>query len=159
MKSLLLIVAALPLIAAAHGEAAHSDAASAPAAVGRYAWGEPGDPRLALRTVRVTMADTLRFSPDRIELRRGQTLTFDVHNAGRSMHEFVIGTEAELVHHAELMRKFPGMEHDEPFMARVPPGQRGRISWHFTEPGTFYAGCLLPGHLEGGMRATIVVKE
>ncbi len=149
--------AALSLPAAAHGDQPHAARAAAPISTERHPWGQQGDPKKAVRTVEVTMADTMRFSPDQI--RRGETVTFEVYNAGKVMHEFVIGTESELVHHAELMKKHPGMEHDEPYMAHVPPGQRQRISWRFTEPGTFLAGCLLPGHWEAGMKATILVKE
>jgi hypothetical protein len=35
------------------------------------------------------------------------------------MHEIVIGTREELQAHAELMKKHPNMEHDEPYMAHV----------------------------------------
>ncbi|TSE28345.1 hypothetical protein Tther_02140 [Tepidimonas thermarum] len=44
------------------------------------------------------------------------------------MHEIVIGTPEELAAHAELMKKHPGMEHDEPHMAHVPPGRRATNS-------------------------------
>ena len=153
------LLAALPPPAAAHGDQPHAAKAAAPISTERHPWGQQGDPKKAVRTVRVTMADTMRFSPDRFEIRRGETVTFEVHNAGKVMHEFVIGTEGELVQHAELMKKHPGMEHDAPYMAHVPPGQRQLMRWRFTEPGTFLAGCLLPGHWEAGMKATLIVKE
>jgi uncharacterized cupredoxin-like copper-binding protein len=73
------------------------------------------------------------------------------------MHEIVIGTSAELVQHAEMMKKFPTMEHDEPYMAHVPPGQRGDIVWTFNRPGNFEFACLIAGHFEAGMRGTIRV--
>lgn len=151
---------AAPLLAAAHGDAAHATRRPAAAiSTEQHPWGREGDPRHAVRSLQVRMADTLRFSPDRIEVQRGQTVSFVVHNAGRGMHEFVIGTEAALGEHAELMRRHPDMEHDAPFMAHVAPGRTQRIHWIFTEPGTFFAGCLVPGHWEAGMKATIVVKE
>ena len=49
------------------------------------------------------------------------------------------------------MRKHPGMEHDEPYMAHVHPGKTETIIWQFTKPGAFYYGCLVPGHFEAGM--------
>ena len=70
-----------------------------------------------------------------------------VRNHGKVMHEMVIGTMKELKDHAEMMRKFPDMEHDEPYMAHVAPGKQGEIVWQFTQPGEFYA-CLVPGHME-----------
>ena len=152
------LLIALPLAAAAHGDS-HGRKAGAPLSTEKHPWGQEGDPKKAARVIKVSMADTMRFTPDRFEIRRGETVTFEVANAGQVMHEFVLGTEAELVKHAELMKKFPDMEHDAPYMAHVKPGNRQRISWRFTEPGTFLAGCLLPGHWEAGMKATITVKE
>jgi len=160
LKNLLLsLTLALPLAALAHGNEPHAARpANAPLSTERHPWGMQGDPKRATRTVRVTLLDAMRFEPARFEFRRGETVTFVVHNAGKLMHEFVIGTEAELVRHAEAMRKHPGMEHDEPYMAHVPPGQAQRLTWRFTEPGEFLAGCLVAGHWDAGMRATITVK-
>ena len=56
-----------------------------------------------------------------------------------------------------MMKKFPGMEHDEPYMAHVSPGKTDEIVWHFTKAGEFFYACLLPGHLEAGMIGKIVV--
>jgi uncharacterized cupredoxin-like copper-binding protein len=56
------------------------------------------------------------------------------------------------------MRKFPNMEHDEPYMAHVAPGKQGEIVWQFTRPGEFYYACLVPGHMEAGMIAKITVQ-
>ena len=56
------------------------------------------------------------------------------------------------------MKKHPGMEHDEPHMAHVKPGQdrRDRLAIH--RPGEFQFACLIPGHFEAGMVGTITVK-
>jgi uncharacterized cupredoxin-like copper-binding protein len=75
------------------------------------------------------------------------------------MHEIVFGTMQELKEHAELMRKNPGMEHDEPYMAHVAPGKAERIVWQFTKPGEFYFGCLIPGHFEAGMVGKVTVRQ
>jgi uncharacterized cupredoxin-like copper-binding protein len=82
-----------------------------------------------------------------------------VSNSGKLMHEMVIGTMKELREHAELMRKFPGMEHDEPYMAHVAPGQDETIVWQFTKAGEFHYACLIPGHLEAGMIGKVEVTE
>lgn len=123
-----------------------------------YAWGREGDPRKASRTIRVDMADTMRFSPDKVKVKRGETVKFVARNTGKLMHEMVIGTPQELEKHAELMKKHPGMEHDAPYMAHVSPGGTQEIVWTFTKPGTFMYGCLLPGHWDAGMKASIVVE-
>lgn len=44
-----------------------------------------------------------------------------VTNQGKAMHECVLGTTNTLAEHAALMKRFPNMEHDEPYMAHVPP--------------------------------------
>ena len=61
----------------------------------------------------------------------------------------VLGTPEELKEHAELMKKFPEMEHDEPHMAHVKPGKSGEIVWQFTKAGEFQFACLHPGPLRG----------
>jgi uncharacterized cupredoxin-like copper-binding protein len=119
-------------------------------------WGIAGDPKAA-RIVEIRMGDDMRFKPDRIEVREGDTIRFVVRNAGKVLHEMVIGTPRELEEHAALMRKFPTMEHDEPFMSHVPAGKRGDITWNFNRPGTFQFACLIPGHFEAGMTGTIIV--
>jgi len=73
------------------------------------------------------------------------------------MHEMVLGTLEDLKKHAELMRRFPHMEHDEFHMAHVAPGKSGEIGWRFTKSGEFHYACLIPGHFESGMLGKIVV--
>lgn len=160
--SALYLIAALavglsPALQAHESHGSRPSAGPAARSTDRHPWGMEGDPARAVRVVRVQMRDTMRYDPDRIQVRQGDTVTFEVHNAGRTLHEFVIGTTDELRRHADLMKKHPDMEHDEPYMAHVKPGRRQRISWQFTEPGEFEAACLLPGHYEAGMKAVIRV--
>ncbi len=121
-------------------------------------WGREGDPKNVTRTIKVDMNDKMRFVPGALTIKLGETVRFEVRNSGKVMHEMVIGTQAELKAHAELMRKHPGMEHDEPYMAHAAPGKTERIVWHFTKPGEFYYACLVPGHFEAGMIGKIVVR-
>jgi len=119
------------------------------------AFGREGDPKKVSRTVTVDMSDKMRFSPASLTVRQGETVRFVVKNSGKVMHEMVLGTMQELKEHAELMKKHPGMEHDEPYMAHVAPGKTERIVWQFTKPGEFYYGCLVPGHFDAGMLGKI----
>ena len=121
-------------------------------------FGIAADPASAQRTIRIDMSDGMRFTPAEIEVRRGEIVRFVAANKGQVLHEMVLGTMVELEAHAELMKKFPGMEHDEPHMAHVAPGKTGEIGWRFTRPGTFYFGCLIPGHFEAGMLGRIMVR-
>ena len=120
-------------------------------------WGIAAEPREARRTIEILMTDDMRFSPSHLDVRQGETLRLRAVNRGQVMHEIVIGTRQELEVHAEMMKKHPNMEHDEPYMAHVEPGQRGDIVWTFNRPGDFEFACLIPGHFEAGMRGTIRV--
>lgn len=152
------LLLALATAAQAHGEAAHGRTGAAPAAPVETAFGRSAPASQARRTVHVGMSDAMRYTPQRLEVKRGETVRFVVKNDGKVMHELVLGTMKELKDHAELMRKHPGMEHDEPYMAHVAPGRTETIVWQFTRPGEFYYGCLIPGHFEAGMVGRIVVR-
>lgn len=121
--------------------------------------GKPGRPANVTRNIEVMMGDDMRYSPARIEIKRGETVRFAVSNNGQVKHEMVLGTLAELKEHAAMMRKFPEMEHDDPNAVAVEPGKTGEIVWQFTRAGTFDFACLVPGHFEAGMRGKIVVKR
>lgn len=123
------------------------------------AFGVPGQASAKARVVEVTMDDTMRFSPSQIAVKRGETIRFVVRNAGRQPHEMVLGRLSELKAHAELMQRFPNMQHDEPNMVTVAPGQQASLLWRFTDPGTVDFACLIPGHYEAGMRGTLTVKK
>lgn len=152
---------AIALLIAAFGSGAaygHGDSHAkkpgkrpAAAAIEETAFGRPGDPKKVTRTVKVDMDDRMHFSSGHVQVKQGDTVKFIVSNKGKVMHEMVIGTMKELREHAELMKKHPGMEHDEPYMAHVSPGKTEVIVWQFTRPGEFHYACLIAGHLEAGM--------
>lgn len=143
-------------LAHAHGDAGH---AAKPVAVKleQKPWGIAGDPKAVTITIKEAMTDTMRFSHDKLQVKQGDTVKFVLKNNGKIMHEFVLGTKKDLDEHAALMRKFPGMEHDEPYMAHVAPGKTGEIVWKFNKPGTFDFACLIAGHYEAGMVGKITV--
>jgi uncharacterized cupredoxin-like copper-binding protein len=144
----------------AHGDAGHAkpQAAFDPSKVEEKPFGRAGDPKKVRRTIKVGMDDKMHFTPGDLALKRGDTVKFVVRNDGKIMHEMVIGTMQELKEHAELMRKHPGMEHDEAYMAHVAPGKQGEIVWQFNKAGEFHYACLIPGHMEAGMIAKITVR-
>src|SRR5512132_1090042 len=60
------------------------------------AFGVAGDKRSVTRTVRIRMLDEMRFVPDRLDVRQGDTVRFVVDNTGKLVHELVIGTKKDL---------------------------------------------------------------
>ncbi|WP_418314779.1 cupredoxin domain-containing protein [Piscinibacter sakaiensis] len=155
-NTLLAAMIALPLAGVAHSDKPHP-AKSGPVVKEQKPWGIAGDAKAADRTIEVAMSDDMRFTPDRIEVRQGETIRFVVRNTGKVMHEFVIGTKQENDQHAAMMVKFPNMEHDEPYMAHVAPGKNGEIVWTFNRAGDFAFACLIAGHYQAGMVGKIVV--
>jgi uncharacterized cupredoxin-like copper-binding protein len=155
MRALLFAFTVLvPSLALGHGEASRAvDYSKAE----ETAFGRAADPKKARRMVRVEMTDQMRFRPAQLTVKRGEVVRFVPVNKGQVLHEMVLGRIQDLKAHAELMRKHPGMEHDEPYMAHVAPGKAGEIGWQFTKAGEFYYGCLIPGHFEAGMLGKVTV--
>ena len=170
-KSLsILILSALPALGWASGDHAgsrdmHSDKTQMSDAMKGMpheehdgAIGKPGDPARVSRTIEVRMGDDMRFIPSLINVKAGETVRFSVRNIGRTTHEMVIGSMAELKEHAAMMGKMPKMKHAEPNMVSLDAGQRGGIVWRFDKTGTVDFACLVPGHLEAGMAGKISVN-
>lgn len=142
--------------AGAHGDEAHAKKAG-PVKMEQKDWGIAAEAKGAKRTIQVKMSDAMRFTPDLIEVRQGETVKFVITNEGQMLHEFVLGTKQELDEHAALMVRFPNMEHDEPYMAHVPAGKSGEITWTFNRAGDFDFACLIAGHYQAGMVGKIKV--
>ena len=143
-------------VAHAHGDA-HDKKKPVAVKKEQKEWGIAGDAKSVKRTIRITMSDTMRFTPDKIEVRQGETVRLVMKNEGKLLHELVIGTKPVLEEHAALMVKFPNMEHDEPYMAHVPAGKTGEIVWTFNRAGDFDFACLIAGHYSAGMVGKIKV--
>jgi uncharacterized cupredoxin-like copper-binding protein len=144
----------------AHGDVSHptKNPAFDASKVEERAFGREGDPTQVTRTIRVDMRDTMRFTPDLVTVKQGETVRFIAANSGKLMHELVLGTVEELKEHAALMRKFPNMEHADANMAHVKPGAKGDIVWQFTRAGEYQFACLMPAHFEAGMVGKVIVK-
>jgi len=151
-----LLLAGTTTLSLAHGD----DPTTGKAAVvakEQKAWGIAGDAKSVTRTVTLTMDDNMRFTPDKLDFKQGETVRFVIRNQGKLLHELVIGTKKELDEHAALMLKFPTMQHDEPYMAHVGAGKRGGLIWTFNRAGEFDFACLIAGHYQAGMVGKISV--
>ncbi len=153
---LAVLITGASTFALAHSDAAHAKKAG-PVKKEQKEWGIAGEAKAVTRTITFNMSDNMRFTPDKIDVKQGDTIKFVIKNTGKVMHEMVIGNKKNLDEHAALMLKFPGMEHEEPYMAHVAPGKTGEIVWTFNKPGSFDFACLIAGHYQAGMVGKITV--
>ena len=95
--------------------------------------------------------------PERIEVKAGETVRLNVRNSGKIRHELVLGTDADLKAHYDMMMKDPGMRHEEANSISLDAGKSGQIVWRFDKAGTVSFGCLGPGHYAAGMKGSVTV--
>jgi uncharacterized cupredoxin-like copper-binding protein len=163
-KTLFLHTVAFAMGLGASAAMAHGDEQHAPkhvynaGQVEKTAFGQEGNPKKVTRIIKLDMSDAMRFTPADLTVKKGETVKFVVSNRGKILHEMVLGTPQALKEHAELMKKFPEMEHADANMAHVKPGKAGEIVWQFTELGDFEFACLQPGHFEAGMVGRVAVR-
>ena len=153
MKRTILMSAAAALLALSGAALAHD--------ADHYSAGVPGNAEKPARTVTVVMSDdegAMKFTPDRLDIKKGEQVRFVIQNKGALKHEFTLASVKDNDKHAEMMKKFPDMEHDDPNAKSVDPGKTAEIVWRFTKMGTFEFACLIPGHREAGMHGFVTVK-
>jgi uncharacterized cupredoxin-like copper-binding protein len=111
------------------------------------------------RTVTIRTTDQLRFAPDALVVRQGETVAFTVSNDGAIPHELVIGDESVQQEHQTEMAAEEGMAStdESAYAVDVPPGATVTLVYTFNQPGTLLFGCHVPGHYPAGMRGTITV--
>ena len=156
--STLFLAAIVVPVHASEGPPGHSHSHDAKG----FSAGEPGNPKKPARiVVPITMREgdgKMLFFPDKIEVKKGEQVRFVIRNNGALKHEFTLASVEDNNKHAELMKKYPDMEHDDPNAKSVEPGKTGEIIWQFSKTGTFEFACLIPGHREAGMYGTVAVK-
>ncbi|MBM3490066.1 MAG: hypothetical protein FJX68_06380 [Alphaproteobacteria bacterium] len=156
LASAALAAALLSATAQATGTGAHSHGPGHGAAGSEI--GGPGRPKQATRTVRIVARDDMKYRPESITVRRGETVRIVLRDEGAVIHELALGTADELKEHAAAMVQNPEMEHEEPNMLSVQPGQSKELVWKFTKVGEVPFACLHPGHYDNGMIGKVIVK-
>ena len=128
-----------------HATSSHNHAGDTPSA-------------MPTRTVQLMLGDDMRFSPTNWQATAGETVRIEVVNLGKVRHELVLGTEEELQAHAKEMKQASTNHHHHgPNVLSLAAGERGVLTWTFTDAGVVYMACFEPGHYEAGMRGAISV--
>jgi uncharacterized cupredoxin-like copper-binding protein len=106
---------------------------------------DPLGPDDAAITLRV---DHSRFTPGRITVVEGTTVTFTIVNNDPIGHEFIVG--GPQVHKVHKNGKH-GKHGTVPGEVSVAPGVSASATYTFGEPGDVLFACHLPGHFAYGM--------
>jgi uncharacterized cupredoxin-like copper-binding protein len=124
---------------------------SGPAAGGTAV--DPGAPgfvagtEAAPRIVRIAAEGDLRFVPDVVLVKAGETITFEVTTVGPRAHEFMVGPAADVA--ADTA--------GTPEIADIGMMQSKSLTYTFAGSGPFAYACHAPGHFEAGMRGSIAI--
>lgn len=110
------------------------------------------------RTVTLTLGDDMRFSPANWQATAGETVRIEVVNLGKMRHELVLGNEEDLKAHVQEMKQASSShKHHGPNVLSLAAGERGVLTWTFTDAGVVHMACFELGHYDAGMRGTISV--
>ena len=121
--------------------------------------GGPGNASAVSQTIRIQADDNMRFAPDVVRVKPGQTVRIVVVNQGKARHELTIGTQSELEEHAKMMAAMPDMPNGtEPNMVAVDAHGEGELIWRFGQAGTVPFACTMPGHMQQGMMGRFIVE-
>ena len=142
--------------------------------------GEEGSPNNVDRVIEIKMYDNY-FKPNFIEVKKGETIKFIVHNLGEMVHEYNIATKEMHIKHQpemqklvengillvdkidmakmkEMSKKDHSLSHSHSNSIMVEPKRTGEIIWKFSKAIVLEMACNIPGHYESGMVGKIAFK-
>ena len=119
--------------------------------------GSSTSPQPAGPSIAVDMKD-FSFSPARLSVKRGETVTFQFRNMSSQLHEAVVGDDAVQAAEEQAMAHGGGMGHMGANAVEVKPGATTELTYTFAEAGELLIGCHEPGHYAAGMTATVAVS-
>lgn len=99
------------------------------------------------RVVAIVATAQLRFVPDAVTVKQGETITFEVTSMGPLTHEFMVGPAADVA------ADKPGT----PEIADLGMMDTRSLTYTFDGPGPYAFACHATGHYEAGMTGTVVV--
>ncbi len=132
------------------------------------------------RIIKVIMYDNY-YEPSSFQIKSGETIKFEVENAGMLVHEFNIANKMMHMKHQpemakmaengillafsidkEKMKKMAKMDksmgHSHSNSVLLEPKQKGEIIWKFDNAINIEVACNVPGHYQAGMIAEVNIK-
>ena len=142
--------------------------------------GSKGNESDITRVIKVVMYDNY-YEPSSFQIKKGETIKFEVENAGMLVHEFNIANKMMHMKHQpemikmaengillafsidkEKMKKMAKMDksmgHSHSNSVLLEPKQKGEIIWKFDNAVNIEVACNVPGHYQAGMIAKVDIK-
>ena len=139
--------------------------------------GSKGNVADVTRVIKVIMYDNY-YEPSSFQIKEGETIKFEVENAGMLVHEFNIANKMMHMKHQpemikmaengillafsidkEKMKKMAKMDksmgHSHSNSVLLEPKQKGDIIWKFDNAANIEVACNVPGHYQVGMIAKV----
>ena len=142
--------------------------------------GSKGNVNDISRVIKVVMYDNY-YEPSSFQINAGETIKFEVENAGELVHEFNIANKMMHMKHQPEMEKMveneilfadsidkdkmkkmakmdKSMGHSHSNSVLLEPKQKGDIIWKFDNAVNIEVACNVPGHYQAGMIAKVNIK-
>ena len=142
--------------------------------------GSKGNVNDVSRVIKVIMYDNY-YEPSSFQINAGETIKFEVENAGELVHEFNIANKMMHMKHQPEMEKMveneilfadsidkvkmkkmakmdKSMGHSHSNSVLLEPKQKGDIIWKFENAVNIEVACNVPGHYQAGMIAKVNIK-
>jgi uncharacterized cupredoxin-like copper-binding protein len=142
--------------------------------------GSKGNENNISRVIKVIMYDNY-YKPSSFQINAGETIKFEVENAGELVHEFNIANKMMHMKHQPEMEKMVENEilfadsidkdkmkkmakiddslgHSHSNSVLLEPKQKGDIIWKFDNAVNIEIACNVPGHYQVGMISKVDIK-
>ena len=142
--------------------------------------GSVGNAKEVTRIIKVVMYDN-RYEPNLFKIKAGETIKFEIENAGDLVHEFNIANKMMHLKHQPEMEKMveneilladsidkkkmeqmskidKTMAHSHNNSILLEPKQKGNIIWKFDNAVNIEIACNVPGHYQAGMIAKVNIN-
>ena len=142
--------------------------------------GSKGNVNDISRVIKVIMYDNY-YEPSSFQINAGETIKFEVENAGMLVHEFNIANKMmHMKHQPEMMKMVENeilladsidkekmkkmakmdkaMAHSHSNSVLLEPKQKGEIIWKFDNAVNIEVACNVPGHYQVGMIAKVDIN-